>query len=82
MKGLAQRLVLKQRYKETRKWPLKELVHALRAYIELWMKSGSLETREKVLKFHEARPRVALASSVFSKLPKYIHNSIYAQLKA
>ena len=33
MKGFGRRLVLKQRHKETRKWPLKELVHALRAYL-------------------------------------------------
>ena len=61
MKDFARRLVLKQRHKETRKWLLKELVHALRAYIELWMNARSLGTREKVLEFHDARPRVALA---------------------
>ena len=55
-----ERLVLKQRHRET---------HALRAYIELWMHAGSLGTSEKVFKV----PRGAVESSLSSFLTPQVH---------
>ena len=47
------------------------------------MHAGSLEgTIEEAQELLKAQPRATLASWVPSKLPKCIHNSIYAQLRA
>ena len=43
---------------------------------------GSLESTNVPKEFLEAQPRATLASWVLFKLPKCIHNSIYAQVKA
>ena len=57
------------------------MVNAWRASIELWMHVGSWESTREAFEWHEAKPSASLASRVFSQLPKYIHNSIDAQLK-
>ena len=46
------------------------------------MHAGSLENTKEAYELLEAQPRATLASGVLSKLPKCIHNSIYAELKA
>jgi len=43
---------------------------------EVWRARKKRKSRTK------RQPSATLASRVLSKLPKYIHNSIYAQLKA
>ena len=46
------------------------------------MHAGSWEsTRLEAFEWHETKPSASLASRVLSQLPKYIHNSIDAQLK-
>ena len=57
------------------------MVHARRAFIELWMHAGSWESTREAFEWHEEKPNASLASQVFSQLPKCIHNSIDAQLK-
>ena len=46
------------------------------------MHLGSLESTKEAWELLGAQPRATLASWVLSKLPKCIHNSIYAQLKS
>ena len=41
---------------------VKELVHAKRAYFEVWMHAGSLESTREVYELLEAQPRATLAS--------------------
>ena len=64
---------------------IKELVHAFSsAYIELWifilwMHLGSLESIQEARVALGCVSSNSYASFVFSKLPKCIHNSIYAR---
>ena len=46
------------------------------------MHLGSWKSTRETFKWHEAKPNASLAFRVLSQLPKCIHNSIDAQLKA
>ena len=59
---------------------IKEFAHAFScAYIELWMHLGSLESTQKAGVAPGCASSYSYAFFVLSKLPKCIHNSIYAR---